>query len=380
MKILHTAAEYPPLVSGIPELARQISERLARRGHEVHVATGVVRGSPRIESRNGVTVHRFDVRGNSAGGVSGEASAYVEFVRANRWDLVACQCAQIWSTDLLFGLQLDSPVVFAAHGLSYGDPIYKGYFGQLAAWLGRTKTMISCSAVGIEDGAFRKDYALPDAVIIRNGVDRREWETPALGVRKAWGRDREPWLLNVSVHSPVKSHELLFDVMSRVRSKHVNMHLTQIGRSHFARKWNLGKLGIRGGCYYACKLRSLFEPSISLMEDIPRELTVSAIKEADIMVHPSSWEASPLVILDCMAAGIPFVAFDVGCIREHAGGIVVRSTAEMVDAVIELINDGRRRKDLGEQGKRCVAERHDWEKVVDAYEGLFYRLVANGKS
>jgi glycosyltransferase involved in cell wall biosynthesis len=380
MNILQTAPDYPPLVSGVPEVVRQISEGLATRGHEVHVATGAVSGSPQTEVRNGVTIHRFDVHGSFVKGIYGDKGSYVEFVKSRQWDLVASHCSQTWSTDLLFEIEPTTPSIFVAHGLTYTDPIYRDYYRSLAEWLRKKKTMVSLSAIGIDDEDFRRDYGLADAVIIRNGVDKHEWETPALGVRKAWGRDREPWLLNVSVHSPVKSHELLFDVMSRVRSKHVNMHLTQIGRAHSARKWNAGKLGIRGGCYYACKLRSLFEPSISLMEDIPRELTVSAIKEADIMVHPSNWEASPLVILECMAAGTPFVAFDVGCIREHAGGIVVRSTAEMVDAVIELMNDGRHRKDLGEQGKRCIAERHDWEKVVDAYESLFYRVVANGKS
>jgi glycosyltransferase involved in cell wall biosynthesis len=376
MKILHAAPDYPPLVSGIPELARQISERLTQRGHEVHVATGAVKGSPATEVRNGVTVHRFNVWGNAAYGIHGEADAFLEFVRAKQWDVVVSQCAQIWSTDLLFNVQFDAPVVFAAHGLAYENPVYREYFGQLAAWLGHTKTMISCSAIGIEDGAFRRNHSLPDAVVIRNGVDGREWVTPDLGVRKAWGRDHEPWLLNVSVHSPAKSHNLLFELMAQLRSRKQGMHLTQIGRSHYARKWNLGKVGVRGGCYYSCRARALFEKSITLVQNTTREVTVSAIKEADIMVHPSNWEASPLVILDCMAAGIPFVAFDVGCIREHAGGRVVSSLSEMAEAVIELMNNPRLRQDLGEQGKRCVAERHDWERVVDGYEQLFNRLIA----
>ncbi len=259
MKILHTAPDYPPLVSGIPELARQISERLTERGHEVHVATGGVKGSPKTEVRNGVTVHRFDVWGNSARGIHGEADAYLNFVRSTKWDVVASQCAQIWSTDLLFNVKFDSPVVFAAHGLSYEDPVYRKLLWRTCG-LDRamTKTMISCSAIGIEDGEFRRDHSLPDAVVIRNGVDGREWITPDLGIRKAWGRDHEPWLLNVSIHSPAKSHNLLFDLMKQLRSKKQSMHLTQIGRSHYARKWNLGKLGVRGGCYYSCKGRSLF--------------------------------------------------------------------------------------------------------------------------
>src|ERR1039458_9870924 len=121
--------------------------------------------------------------------------------------------------------------------------------------------------------------------------------------------------------------------MKQLRLKKQRMHLTQIGHGHYATKWNLGRLGVRGGCYYSCITRALFDKSVTMMLNVPRAESVSAIKEADIMVHPSNWEASPLVILECMAAGKPFVAFDVGCVREHAGGRVVGSLSEMAEAV-----------------------------------------------
>jgi glycosyltransferase involved in cell wall biosynthesis len=106
---------------------------------------------------------------------------------------------------------------------------------------------------------------------------------------------------------------------------------------------------------------------------------VSAVKEADLMVLTSNWEASPLVILESMAAGTPFVTFDAGCVREHVGGRVVDSLSEMAETVIELMADSDLRRELGEQGKRRIAERHDWEVVVDAYEDL-YRRCANVES
>jgi glycosyltransferase involved in cell wall biosynthesis len=380
MRILHTAFSYFPEVSGIPEVVSQISERLARRGHEVHVATGAVPGVPQSEIINGVNVHRFNVSGNLVRGIGGESRAYLEFVQSGKWDVVAAHCAQIWSTDLLFQVDIDAPCVFVAHGLSaYKDAVYRDYFGQLAAWLGQQKTMVSLSNVGIEDGAFRRAYSLPDATIIPNGIDTKEWSSPTLGVRSAWGLEAQPWLVNVSNHTPAKSHDLLFDLMKQFHSRKESIHITQIGRGHRAGKWNIGKLGIRGGCYYKCRARSLFEKSVTLMTNGSRAETVSAVKEADLMVLTSNWEASPLVILESMAAGTPFVTFDAGCVREHVGGRVVDSLSEMAETVIELMADSDLRRELGEQGKRRIAERHDWEVVVDAYEDL-YRRCANVES
>jgi glycosyltransferase involved in cell wall biosynthesis len=321
-----------------------------------------------------VTVHRFDVRGNLVRGIFGEANAYLEFVQSKRWDVSASHCAQSWSTDLLFQVKTDTPTVFVPHGLTYRNSAYQGYYGRLAEWLRHNKTMVSLSSSGIEDGAFRRDYSLGEAVIIPNGVDTGEWAAPALGVRKAWHRESQPWLLSVSTHQSVKSHWRLFELMKQLRSDKHEMHLTQIGRGHRAEKFNLGKLGVRGGCYYSCMARALFEKSITMMLNLSRAKTVSAVKEADVTVLTSSFEASPLVILESMAAGTPWVSFDVGCVREHAGGRVVNSLSEMAAAIVELMGDAGLRRRLGEEGKMRIAEQHDWEVVTDRYEQL-YRML-----
>jgi L-malate glycosyltransferase len=375
MRILHIAQNYAPLVSGVPLVVGQISERMAARGHEVHVATGAVAGCPREEVRNGVFVHRFAVRGNAARGISGEARCFVDLVRSAQWDVVAAHCAQIWSTDLLFDLDLSVPTVFVAHGILYNDPLYREYFPRLAEWLRKGTTMVSLARTGVDDGQFRRDHGLPDAVVIPNGVDTAEWNSPILGVRPAWRRTNGPWLVNVSTHSPTKNHRALFGLARALGGIDASAHITQIGSGHRATKWNLGRLGVRGGCYYRCAAAAPFVRNLTMRLGVSRAETVSAVKEADIFVLTSAWEASPLVILEAMAAGTPFVTFDTGCVREHAGGLVVTSLPEMVEAARELLLNPELRRRLGEQGKARIAERHDWEVIATAYENLYARLA-----
>ena len=72
MLILQTAHTFAPQVNGISEVVQRLSGRLARRGHEVHVATAATGNAPPEEVIDAVTVHRFGVRGNAVFGVAGD--------------------------------------------------------------------------------------------------------------------------------------------------------------------------------------------------------------------------------------------------------------------------------------------------------------------
>ena len=77
MVILHTASRYAPETGGVEEVVKQISTRLARRGHEVHVATSFGISNRRHEIIDGVQVHRFDVKTEASFGASGEVDEYL---------------------------------------------------------------------------------------------------------------------------------------------------------------------------------------------------------------------------------------------------------------------------------------------------------------
>lgn len=370
MLILHAAQTYPPQVGGVSEVVRQISERLARRGHEVHVATSSLPGTSAEEEIRGVHVHRFAVRGNAVTGIYGDAKAYLDFVLSRHWDVSAFHCAQTWSTDLLLDAPFPGNRIFVAHGLSaFHDPAYKTYFSRLAEWIRCGKAAVSIASDGIEDRDFFNDFQLPESIVIPNGIDIDEWSGPTLNMRKELGAANRPWLLNVSNHSPAKGHRQLFDLMKAIANPSIK--LTQIGRSFPADRYNLGRIGVQGGCWYSCKLRSYLYSNVQLEPALPRHKVISALREADIMVLTSRWEASPLVVLESMAAGTPFVTFDVGCVRGHAGGVVVGSTGEMAQAVLELLRDGDRRRSLGIAGMNRAKERHDWEIIATQYESLY---------
>jgi L-malate glycosyltransferase len=377
MLILHTAHTYPPSANGVAEVVSQISSRLAQRGHEVHVATSRPSGTLQQERLNGVHVHRFDVRGDAVSGMKGDVDQYLRFVNSKPWGVLAMHCAHVWSTDALLPHlpQLGMPIVFVSHGLSALDvPAYQSYWANLADAL-KTVNHVALSPLN-EESTFCPRYGLPCPRIIPNGVDPENWGMPPVNVRDRWGIGKSPWLISLSNHNPLKGHADFFQVVRSIRKQRGDAHGTIIGGHYPAEKWNLGRLGVKGGCWYKCKASSMLGSGIDLRAGVPRADVVSAVKEADLLLITSTWEASPLTMLESMAAGTPWVSFDVGCARENAGGIVVGSNREMAETVLGLLENPARCEQLGQEGRARIASKHDWEVITDQYEELYSATAA----
>jgi glycosyltransferase involved in cell wall biosynthesis len=376
MRILHTAHTYAPSLDGVAEVVRHISEGLARRGHEVHVATSARLGTDFYSEINGVHVHRFQASGNQAIGMRGQIDGYRNFIRSGVWDVQVNHCLQIWTTDAVLEeiWSYPWPSILVTHGLSgFSLPTYAEYFDQIPQYLQSYRAWVTISNAG-EEFPFVRKYGLREPVFITNGVDLKEWAQPSLGLRQAWGINAPPWIVNVSNHSCQKGHRVFFQLAHATRQ--FGTRFTLVAGTHRALKAGLGKLGVRGGCYYNCMLRSTLSGCVALKTNIKRAEVISAIQEADLVVSTSSWEANSVVLLESMAAGTPWVSFDVGSARCHAGGIVVDSIKEMSSVVNELLQDPSRRKQLGSEGRERIALKHDWNTIAAKYEQLYQAIIS----
>ena len=99
MKILHTVESYEPSKGGMQELVKQISEHLAKQGHQITVATSC-HPERKSHSINGVTIRDFAISGNSGPGINGEVDTYQHFLLNSDFDIITNFAAQQWATDL----------------------------------------------------------------------------------------------------------------------------------------------------------------------------------------------------------------------------------------------------------------------------------------
>lgn len=79
---------------------------------------------------------------------------------------------------------------------------------------------------------------------------------------------------------------------------------------------------------------------------IPRARMPAYMNAADAVVQTSAFEASPMVIKEAMAVGVPIVSFDVGDTREILGDtdgcfIVERSAEDVARALLRALDHGR---------------------------------------
>jgi glycosyltransferase involved in cell wall biosynthesis len=395
MRILHAVELYEPSVGGAQEVVRQISTRLAERGHEVTVATTRL-GGRHSDVIDGVTIREFAVSGNAAKGMRGELDAYRDFVLGGGFDVVMAYAAQQWTVDALLPVldRLPFPSVIAPCGFSaLHDPAYAAYFDELAERL-RSADALVFHSDRYQDIEFARSRGLERLTVIANAADEREFgDLDALSARARRLRarlgveERTPLLLTVGGHTGEKGHALAIEALRRLAPPRAA--LLVVGNN---------PLGL--GCRYSCRARAARTNTLSLgrkrvlLRSLPREEVVAAYRAADLFVFGSAIECSPLVLFEAMAAETPFVTLDVGNAAEIAEwgdgagrviptqrlarGRVTGRPDELATCVEQLLGDGDERARMGRAGRAAWERRFTWATIATRYEALYEQLVHGG--
>ena len=102
----------------------------------------------------------------------------------------------------------------------------------------------------------------------------------------------------------------------------------------------------------------------------------------DLFVLPSLSEGLPISMLEAMAAGKPVIATNVGGVPEVIDngetGIVIESknANKLATAIMTLLEDKKKAKELGRKGQKLIRERFSAEIMVEKLEEI-YRCLYN---
>jgi glycosyltransferase involved in cell wall biosynthesis len=320
------------------------------------------------------------VSGNEVTGIRGEVRDYQRLLKAEAWDIIWINGAQIWATDIV----LQSPdvrhrtVVLTLHGLPARQAQggrYADYYDRLASTIPGLGALIGVSHTSGEV-AFCSEHKLPPPTVISNGADLGRWSKRLAAVRAPWGIGDAPWVVAVANHSPYKNHRLFFRAVASAQRIVPRTRGTIIGRHHAARKLRLGMAGIIGGCWYECAARAKISRGINLLANASRDEVIAAVQQADVFLMTSAWEGSSVALIEAMAAGTAWISTPVGSAIEESGGIVVSDEREMVRALQTLLVDRNLRIKLGNAGRLHAQQHHDWDVIATSYERLFERVRA----
>jgi glycosyltransferase involved in cell wall biosynthesis len=356
-----TVERYAPAIGGAERVAQRVSEGLVARGHEVHVITGA---TPGPEELAGVRIHRLPIAGNDARGIHGDGAAVVATIDRLQPELVFNYAAQTWATDCCRALlerEVRPRMALAPCGFSgLHTRRYASYFADMPDRLRLYDGLILHSTV-YQDWGFAAAAGVERMFVVPNGAD-----PPASGGGLRAGIPGGPIAVTVGSHVFSKGHG---DFARAIRSIGRRRRLTGV----IVAPDRHGLDALRG-CQPACRTRArLRRGSLRVLDGTPPGVVADALAAADLFLFTSRVECAPLVILEAMAAGTPWVSYDVGNVSELAGGVVAGSFAELADAAAQVL-DGTH-PELGEQGRAAWEKSHRWEPIVARYEAVFEELL-----
>lgn len=359
MRVLLTSHRFWPSVGGTEEVVARLAQQFAAAGHDVTVATSDEPGAPAEEPRDGYAVRRFRLR--RVGKFRFPPEDYVRFARDGAWDVVHLHGQRVWSTDHLYRhlKRFRAPVVFTAHGF------YQWHVERtplVDAWYYRRvlpRALRHAAAVTALTDAERGELAawgVPEARVIPDGYDPAEFATLPAGFRASRAFDAdEPLLLYVGGLYRNKR----VDRLVRAAAK-ADATLAVVGRDLDGEQARLHALAQKLGA------------RVRFMGTLPRRDVLAAYREADLFLMGSDFEGFGLVLLEAMAAGLPFVSTPAGAapdLARHGGGLSVPAERFEDDAAA-LLRDAKRREAMGAAG-RAAAPQYAWDRIARQYLDLF---------
>lgn len=280
------------------------------------------------------------------------------------------------------------PVVLTSHGadlmldesIAYGHRLDPDVDERIRATVTRFDAVVAINRVIHETFA---ELGVPEARIhdIPNGVDVDRiaaHDVSQAVARQRWGLPPDaPVALTVArLDRAVKGFDLVLDAAERLQRDVPGARWLLVGPEVDGLADELVERGLQDVVVLD---PGTVDRSVALAW--PGDGVLDAYRAADLFVLPSRIEASPLVLFEAMAAGLPVVAADVpGCrdtVVDGVTGVLVPpgDGEALAAAVTRVLNDGDLRSTLArEAGRR--APTHGIAAVADAYERVYDEVAA----
>ena len=361
---------------GIERVVESFSNELVKKGHEVHVITTYRNGGEKEEeSFNGVNIHRIKDSRDRFGKIG---SAFSLDVLSMNWGLTKYLDIIIESdilhvfTPFLVNRPKTPIVSHFHHGeriRSLVDILYlpiNNYFWKRT--FNSSKTII-CVSNHSAKYLNSRGISLYKIAIVPNGVDFDSFNRYAESdiIKKIGNKFGEnKIILYVGPLIKRKGLEHLIRGMKNVLSKRTDVFLVLVGKGKNEKK--LTRLSLQLGIAENVVFEGFVEE-----KSLPAYYT-----SCDIFVLPSLQEGFGMVLVEAMACGKPVIASNNTAIPEVVGdaGVLVdpRSPNGLADAIIDLLNDEEKMRELGEKALKRVQENFTWDssadKLLRIYRGL----------
>jgi len=269
-------------------------------------------------------------------------------------------------------------IIHSIHGYSFND-YQPSFLRAFYIFIERvtslvTTRFIAVSKANIEKGMAERIFTKDKALLIRSGIDIREFQEvkgDRMKKKEELGTDaRCPLVAMIACFKTQKS-PLDFVKIARIVSDNISeIRFLLIGdgvlRSEIEEL--IKKLGMDGKILL-----------LGWRNDIPEILSC-----IDVLVLTSLWEGLPRVFPQAMASGVPVVATEVDgapeAIKNGINGYLLppKGIHAMAEKIVYLIRDPEKAQEMGGKGKDLVEEFDIW-KMLAQQEELYASLLKSDK-
>jgi glycosyltransferase involved in cell wall biosynthesis len=383
-RILLATFTFPPQRNGTCHLGLQYARGLRERGYDVEIVTAP---DPRRTAADceGFRVTEFDVTGNNRLGnpVRGQVRAYLDYLLAYDGDLILFNGWHSWPAEAALAVtdRLRATTVLLSQGTSYNlrsEPglagwarwlLYRPYAWTFARKMRCFDQFIFCTPmanpVRFGDKLAADRLGLTNARVIPNGANplfASDVAEPG-AFRRKYGIPAGKLVLCLSNYVPSKGQTALVRAFLRANPPGSLLVLAGSEFNDYSRR--LARLA-----------GSALNERVFLLEKLPQPDIRHAYRDADLFATATYMDAQPLMLIDAMAAGTPFLAREVGCVAEFPGGETFTREAELRAKLVGLLADDARRAALGRAGRQAVREYYDWPASWEKYDRFFEELIA----
>ncbi|MCD6448898.1 MAG: glycosyltransferase family 4 protein [Thermotogaceae bacterium] len=372
MKILHCVEFYYPHIGGAEKVVQTYAEYFAKLGHDSWVATSYLPSTNNFEILNGVKIKRFQISGNLVKRIKGNYKEFIEFVFEHKFDIIVSYASQTWHFDLLNQHAINKlPKTKFVHftcGFSglvgIRKPVYWSYFRKMPLWLSLYDKIITHSK-NYRDYKFAEKYIPEKLYVLPNGVNSEELHVYA---KKGIGKAKEilsrnkfdlnmPLIISVGNHVYAKNHK----------------DFIKLAKKH--KKWNfilIGRKVSRFSCEKSC-VNSAKKMSNLLVLSVERDVLLALISLSRIFVLTSKIEAFPLVILEAIAFGKPYISYDSGAIKDIPGGKVVKNFLELSNTLEKTVQNMDLYNRLSQKAFKAATSKYYWGVILNEYRKLLFQ-------
>jgi glycosyltransferase involved in cell wall biosynthesis len=371
--------------SGGEIAACKLAVHLARRGHAVRVFTSSVDGKDRIESREGLTIHRYGSLFEVGNTRVAPGLMWGPWREQPPADIVHVQHTTPpgGAAGLAYAKLRRRPLVVTHHGFerfeNYGT-LARRFFVFLTAnffvdaLFAQSDALIAVSPFFVSRSRFLKKYPRK-TVSIPNGVDLDEFRSdlsPGEARERIGLAGAHPVILYVGSLIPRKGVDVLIAAMRKVSDAFPDVELVLVGQG--LSRESLERQAEASGLAGRVQFRGF-------VGDIAQK--VLYYRAADVLAVPSvnDMEMFPLVLLEGSAMGCAMAVSDLetfNCIvRDGYNAVYTRAgdPDSLAKGILTILKDPGLKASLSANAERN-AQKFSWKAVAQETEALYQRCLS----